>query len=207
MRIMKGGAQTGIDRIGGILIVMVLIIIALIGWYAVMRIKEEEKNTLAVQIAPLRIFSTKNQIIPEGATSLEVDQSLAAFGFAKPLPFFDKNNVVQSLDIRTPDIADASTSRKSAINTSVSTGVYLSYRIPGQSKTIIRDAYIDYFQSMGLENVIESQQKETFAFVLPHTPPVLLKISFFEQPFEVAEGQELITAVLSITPIMTDTQQ
>lgn len=92
------------------------------------------------------VFDPKTQFIPKGAVSLEVDQSLAAFGFPKPLPFFDKRNVVQSLS--QPQATDTifihaqGSSQPPVI-------ISLNYQIPGRDVLSVRDAFLSYFMDMG----------------------------------------------------------
>ena len=141
----------------------------------------------------LKPFSQQDQIVPDGTKSLEINQALARFGFSKPLPFFDPINVTQSLDVQN---TEASTSSLQ--------GTYLSYRILRKNATIIRDAYIDYFQSTGLGKNIKPQQNGSIVFVLPRNPPALLRLLLLEQPFAVTRGDEVITAVLTLVPLTED---
>jgi len=118
-------------------------------------------------------FSSATQVVPDGAASLEVNQVLERFNFSQPLPFFDKNNVVQSLDfaVNPPSLSAASSTSflpKAKIIHSASTSsqapqpkppTFLSYRIWGQNKAAIETAFIEYFRNMGwkMANTLEGQ--------------------------------------------------
>ena len=90
-------------------------------------------------------FDPAKQFVPEGAESRDVDQTLAAFGFSKPLPFFEKENVVQSLNL--PNKATSSPA------TASSKAAFLSYRILGQDKAAVRETFREYFTSIGWKMV------------------------------------------------------
>lgn len=101
-------------------------------------------SVLKKQTAPQRpAFDPAKQFVPKGAESRDVDQSLAAFGFPKHLPFFDKNNVVQSLSFGTGVSHRATSSPSRQIPET-----YVGYRIVGQSTTAVREAYRNYFQDI-----------------------------------------------------------
>lgn len=137
--------------------ILVLLALVLGGtlWYA-MKNKPEARPA----------FDPARQFVPAGAQPREIDQSLAAFGFPKPLPFFDKDNVVQSLTVSrqiVPFTASTSAIRKAspASSTALSTkkilappprpasSVFFSYRIYGHDKIEIRNAFIQYFTAIG----------------------------------------------------------
>ena len=183
--------------------VFVLLVFLLGGvvWYTI------KNKAQPLASPPRQVFSPKTQFVPKGTTPLEVDQALAAFGFPKPLPFFDKDNVVQSLDVKKPYLAEASTSQQSTTSAAFSTDIYLSYRIEGQSMTTIHDTYVDYLQNIGLGKNIEWKQKEHFELFLPHDPPLLLRLSLLEQPFAGTKDHEVITVVLRLTSVITNPQQ
>ena len=148
------------------------------------------KRTPIPQPTTPTVFDPATKIVPQGVVPLEIDQALTAFGLSKPLPFFEKKNVIQSLDLK---------------NIRFSPEIYLSYWIEGRSTTTILEAYVAYFKSIGLENALVSSQKTNLGFVLPGSPPSLLRISLMEQPFASAKSEEIVTVVLTLTPIIQDT--
>ncbi|MEK7074453.1 MAG: hypothetical protein AAB968_01685, partial [Patescibacteria group bacterium] len=112
--------------------IIVLIVAVLAGWWL------WRQKYPSVQPPSEPVFSAGKQFIPEGAASRTVDQSLAAFGLPKPLPFFDEKNVVQSIT----NTVDISTSTIHQGNSP-----YLSYRICGQNIEAVRTALINYFEN------------------------------------------------------------
>ena len=114
-------------------------------------------------------FSSDTQFIPKGAVSLEVDQSLAAFGFSKPLPFFDERNVVQSLFENTTSAASVARP-------------YLSYRVSNESEETLRAAYTKYFKDMRW-NVSESVSgaKKSLFFFAPDSSKAIWVVFIQEQ--------------------------
>ncbi|MEK7074451.1 MAG: hypothetical protein AAB968_01675 [Patescibacteria group bacterium] len=81
-----------------LILVVTLIVLSVLGallWY-----KENNKKTSQPLISPRPAFSSEKQFVPEGSALLEIDKALEVFGLSKPLPFFDKKNVVQSISFQ-----------------------------------------------------------------------------------------------------------
>ncbi len=119
-------------------------------------------------------FDPAKQFVPEGAEASTVDQSLAAFGVSKPLPFFDERNVVWSLRYPQGEAA-TSTSTQAQAAGQRHTVTSLEYRIPGLDIWVLRDAFRAYFKEMGwLEarsaNPNSEDKKNTFLTLFFNNP-------------------------------------
>ncbi len=119
-------------------------------------------------------FDPAKQFVPEGAESRDVDQSLAAFGFTKPLPFFDERNVMESLNapsVNVNALVPAGTVVSFHPATSTPLTPLLSYYVYGQSAAAVRDAFTDYFNALGWKkiNSIANGPISRFVFVAPDT--------------------------------------
>lgn len=110
------------------------------------------------QVGP--VFDSARQFVPEGTASLDVSKALAAFNFPKPLPFFEEKNVVQSvmLGARVSSSTISFAPQPQPVGTVVASSTppripspFLSYRIFGQTKETIRNAFIEYFKKTGWE--------------------------------------------------------
>lgn len=109
-------------------------------------------------------FNPDRQVVPPNARPLKVDQALASLGLPKPLPFFEKENVVQSLGfgLNAPSsIASSSPPRPPE--------TYVGYRIVGQSTSTVREAYRSYFQGMGWKEAGGSKNNSALVFISPDT--------------------------------------
>lgn len=161
-------------------------------------------------------FDPARQFVPEGAASLEVNQTLAAFGFSKPLPFFDERNVVQSLalgvDVSIPTTGSASVStqqnsaeggvagsqsRSNSLPVSAPQGTslpFISYRIPEKSMASIRETLIKYFESMGwkMENIPSDR-----ALVFVSSAHRVISVTLLDAPRVDATAEPAVIVALS----------
>lgn len=138
------------------------------------------------------VFNSAKQFIPKGAESRDVDQSLAAFGFSKPLPFFEKENVVQSLSL---DL-NASSSAAGAQPQQVPK-IYLGYRIFGQSTAMVREMYRNYFQELGWKEGSGTKNNLLLVFMSPDMRRQA-SIELFEIATDPDKKQKTIVAVFSM---------
>ncbi len=159
-------------RIYPYLVVFAFLVLILGGvlWY---RSKKEMK-----QAAP--VFNPATQFVPEGATPLEVSETLAKFGFSKPLPFFEERNVVQSLGI---DVTSTS-----------SVETYISYRILGQDTASVRSAFNEYFKKLGWKM---ANTKEGAPLYFYSNARQTVFVSFFEAPSVQNKDHAYLTVILT----------
>ena len=176
--------------------------------------KENRQNKLPTSSSSPTPFNPTQQVIPKGAESREVDQSLAAFGFSKPLPFFEKNNVVQSLNVTTSaptsttdfsvsPVSKVKTARRvNTANTSSRTPppqnsptTFLSYRIFGKSREMVQNAFIEYFKNMGW-NIEKSQEGQPLVF--SSEAHQFVYVAFLDAPAIQNTDQPTIVAALTV---------
>ena len=165
-----------------LILVVTLIVLSVLGallWY-----KENNKKTSQPLISPRPAFSSEKQFVPEGSTALEVDKALTAFGFSKPLPFFEERNVVQSLNLSSATSSAVSTSSPQQISST-----FLSYRVVGQSITAVRSALIEYFENLGwtMPNIHDvhtsgSNKIEIVDFLSPAHQNQSISVTLLEMP-------------------------
>lgn len=149
------------------------------------------------------IFSIDTQFVPDGATSLRVDEVLAVFNFVEPLPFFEERNVVQSLDAGTNAPATTSVSSRAISRTATSPRMppqytpttFLSYRIFGQNKDAIRNAFMEYFRIMGWKM---ADAKEGKPLVFSSEAHQIVSITFLDVPTVPGTNQPTVVAALTI---------
>ena len=180
------------------IIFSVIVIVVIGGLYAYTKLVKSTQQSQRV------VFSPGTQYVPKGAESHEVDQSLAAFGLPVTPPFFDKNNVVQSLQLGTALSSQATGSAKesSRINTTTtssaikqSSATFLSYRIIGHDKTTARAAFADYFKNLGWKTVkIASGDQASMIFF---TSQQSITITFIEAPHAPGTDQPTIIAAMT----------
>ena len=189
--------------LGGVFFLLLLIGAGF--WY---KTKNESSQ---LSLAPQRIFSLDKQFIPKGAAPLEVDKALAVFGFPKPLPFFDKNNVVQSLNLEASEPAPTSTPLSYAQNienivvgnnkTNSTTpspvpngysSLFLSYRVVGQNTTVLRSVFIEYFKSMGWK-MDDAHSASDLVFVSDKGQ--ILSVALMEVSQKSEVGQHIVVAI------------
>jgi hypothetical protein len=122
-----------------------------------------------VQTTPVSrpVFSSETQFVPDGTSSLEVDRALVALGLPEPLPFFEKDTVVQSLDLgantSTATVASTSTETTEPVTPLPSTS-FLSYRVYGQSIPSVREAVTAYFISLGWNQIDDKSNQQSVVF-------------------------------------------
>ena len=145
--------------------------------------------------APQQVFDPKTQFVPKGAESRDVDQTLAAFGFTKPLPFFDKNNVVQSFHAKTTQTTATSSTEKilSPINSIPLT--YLGYAVYGQSTTTLKNAFAADFTSMGW--VMQETRGDSLTLFFFPDKTRIISVTFLDPP-PVAGITQHITVVVTL---------
>lgn len=158
---------------------LILIALIMMGIWYIGRVETPSIPQLSSSPKP---FSQKDQVVPPNAESRSVDQSLAAFGFSKPLPFFEKDNIVQSLKLDTSSTASPATS-------------FLSYRIYGQSVASVRDALTRYFVSLGWKQIDDGANQGYLSFGFDHGK--IISVNMLERP--ATPGTEpRITVTLSL---------
>ena len=189
--------------LGGVFFLLLLIGAGF--WY------ETKNKSSQLSLGPRHVFSPDKQFIPKGAAPLEVDKALAVFGFSKPLPFFDKNNVVQSLnlEVNEPDPASAPLSHaqntenivvgnnktNSTTPSSVPSGhssLFLSYRVVGQNTTALRSVFIGYFKSMGWK-MDDAHSASDLVFVSDKGQ--ILSVALMEVSQKSEVGQHIVVAI------------
>lgn len=177
-----------------------ILILAGTWWYT-------ERNT-----KPLYpVFNPAKQFVPVGTEPRDIDQSLAVFGFSKPLPFFDEKNVVQSLRVGANAPASTTASSISSVpkarvmhisGPSSRTppppnrpSTFLSYRIVGPDKGAIRNAFIAYFINMGwkMANTREGQP-----LLFSSDTHQIISITLLGVPAVQNTGKSIIVAALTV---------
>ncbi len=167
--------------IGFFLLILILLLIVGI-WHAGYFVNPQTNESPSPLVKP---FSEKDQVIPQGAVSLEVSKALALFNFPKPLPFFDERNIVQSLilGVNASPLPVASTSTEIKIKESVKPAPstsFLSYRMYGQSATSVREALIAYFISLGWKQIDDQSNQQVLIFGSDNKR--IISINIFEVP-------------------------
>lgn len=155
-------------------IVALVLLMAILGgilWYA----NQNKQVSL--------IFDPTRQVIPKGATSQKIDQSLAVFGFSSPLPFFDERNVVQSLSIEAP----SSSTKKP----------YISYRVYEQDINALRDVYRQYFNKMGWGEIKSASYSEQTLFFRASESLSVVQILFLKESPDTESVDQSIVVTLS----------
>ena len=170
-------------RILIIAVVLAILIGAAIYFYVISPQSSNPTSTPSPTPLPSQVFSPQTQFVPQGAKSRDVDQALADFGFQKSLPFFEKDNVVQSLNL---------TASTSALTTSA----FLSYRIIGQNKAAVRAAFTDYFTNLGWEatKIFNTNQSPPMIFSTAHRTVVITLIDVLHVP-----GTDQLAIVAALT--------
>ena len=143
------------------------------------------------QVGP--VFDPVKQFVPKNARAQEVGATLAQFGFPKPLPFFDKDNVVQSIT----NTVDISTSTIHQGNSP-----YLSYRICGQNIEAVRTALINYFENTDWKTMKKKLPDRSGSMLTFSANSAgqnkLLSISFFELPQATGKETSCIVTALRL---------
>ena len=154
-----------VRRIFIIAVIFAILIGAVVYFYVISPQSSNPSSTPSPTPLSSHIFSPKTQFVPKGAESREVDKTLAAFDFSKPLPFFEKDNVVQSLTI----IANASnaspppSTHVTSLPLEQTHAQFLSYRILGQTRTSVRDALIMHFKDLQWD-MMDTKGDQKFIF-------------------------------------------
>ena len=177
-----------------LIIFSVVVVIAIGSWYAF------TKFVLPRQQSAPTGFSPNTQSVPKGSAPRDADQSLAAFGLSVAPPFFDKKNVVQSLQMD----ASASTSPATPSSLKQDSSAFLSYRIDGQNIDAIRKAFIGYFKEIGWgtadvrsyapSSVLFPPSPQTLAYSSPAGKVV--SVHFFNAPHAPGAVASAIVVVL-----------
>jgi flagellar basal body-associated protein FliL len=165
-----------------VVFVFLLAVLGVIFWYAD---RGNRQDRLSIPSSSPTPFNSAIQVIPEGAESREVDQTLTVFGFPNPLPFFDKDNVVQSLDLDT---------QASDIQP------YLSYRVFGQKMPAVHDAYTRYLEKMGGKQIKNASLTAQLLFFRMPNSRGLIRVSFAEDSQQ-QESVKSIVIDISLFPL------
>lgn len=139
-------------------------------------------------------FDPARQFVPENTESLNVSKVLAAFGFNKPLPFFDERNVVQSLNLQSTATSSAPQAGSSS---------FLSYRIFGQSKEATQSALVEYFKNLGwtMQNIHKvhasgDNKIEIVDFFSSEYQNQIISVTLFEMPRASGNDQPFILVAI-----------
>lgn len=144
------------------------------------------------ELASRPVFDPNTQIVPDDATSLEIEKALAALGFFSSPPYFDEDNVLQSLALSpsAPSAATTSASASPAPDDTVSDSAvvgnrssapvravfpFLSYRIYNQDKAAIRSSLVAYLEGAGWK-MADSPAENTLIFFSATDQPLFVSL-------------------------------
>lgn len=154
-----------------IAVILVLLgLVAIVGWYVATR-------------KPVRpVFDQYTQIVPEGAVSRSVEESLAALELPQPPPFFEKDNAQQSLTWQQP-----------ATSTTQAALPFLSYRVFGRDIEQVRGAFLGYAEDAGWQSdAIDGRQ---LMFTTPSNRSIL--VTLVEPQGQPADLPVVVVAITS----------